>query len=101
MDSHELKSLLDAVRRGTISIDEAERSIRWTAPFEETGGFATVDLHRRLRCGFPEVIFGQGKTPEQIAAIFETLRRHGEGCLATRLSPQAGEFLAGRYPQGE
>src|SRR5437762_2671265 len=101
MDSHSLKSLLEGVRRSTISIEEAERVLRWTAPFEDAGGFATVDLHRRLRCGFPEVIFGQGKTPDQIAGIVETLRRHGQGCLATRLSPEASELLARRYPEGE
>ena len=48
------------------------RSKRRTVPFEDTGGFAKVDLHRRLRCGFPEVIFGQGKTAEQIEAILRT-----------------------------
>ena len=46
-----------------------------TMPYEDAGGFAKVDLHRRVRCGYPEVIFGQGKTAEQIEAILRTLLR--------------------------
>src|SRR5262249_22407981 len=69
MDGHGLRRLLDALWSHSITAEEAERQLRWQAPFEETGGFANVDLHRRVRCGFPEVIFGQGKTPEQVASI--------------------------------
>ena len=73
MDSHELKQLLDAVRDGRrASATEAARRIR-TQPFQDAGGFAKVDLHRASRCGFPEVIFGQGKTAAQIEAILRTL----------------------------
>ncbi len=61
MDSHELKQLLDAVRDGRITSDEAASRIA-ILPFQDAGDFAKVDLHRRVRCGFPEVVFGQGKT---------------------------------------
>ena len=70
-------------------------------PLEETGGFATVDLHRRVRCGFPEVIFGQGKTTEQVVAILQTMTRHGLGGLATRISAETGAALKAAFPEGE
>jgi pyridinium-3,5-biscarboxylic acid mononucleotide synthase len=100
MDSHELRRLLEAVRRGEVPLDDAERRLK-TAPFEDTGGFAKVDLHRRLRCGFPEVVFGQGKTAEQIVAILQTLIRHGEGGLVTRVAPDAAVRLQEAFPDGE
>ncbi len=87
MDSHELKHLLEAVRDGRVPPADAAQKIR-TSPFEEMG-FAKVDLHRRLRCGFPEVIFGQGKTAEQIEGILRTLLRHEQGGLATRVDPRS------------
>ncbi len=101
MDAHELRQLLDAHRRGTVPTDDVLQRLRWSAPFEEAGDFAKVDLHRRLRCGFPEVIFGQGKTPEQIVAICRKLLDHGEGALATRISPETAEQLGQEFPEGE
>jgi NCAIR mutase (PurE)-related protein len=100
MDSHDLQRLFEAVRRGEVAPDEAAKRVK-TAPLEETGGFATVDLHRAIRCGSPEVIFGQGKTVEQIVAILRSLLRHGQGGLVTRLSPEAGEELARAFPEGD
>jgi NCAIR mutase (PurE)-related protein len=100
MDSHELTRLLEAVRLGTIPIADAAHRLR-TPALEETGGFATVDLHRRVRCGFPEVIFGQGKTTEQVVAILGTMARHGLGGLATRISPETGAALKAAFPDGE
>ena len=74
MNERRLKSLLDRYRRGRLPQDALLRELR-DLPFEDLG-FAKVDHHRELRCGFPEVIFGQGKTAEQIAAIArEILRR--------------------------
>lgn len=101
MDSDDLTRLLDAVHRGRVSVPEAVRQLKWTAPFEEAGGFAKVDLHRGLRCGFPEVIFGLGKTAEQISAILQTLQRHGQGGLATRITPEVAEALALVFPEGD
>ena len=59
-----------------------------------------MDLHRRLRCGFPEVIFGQGKTAEQIEAILRTMLTHGQGGLVTRVDPRAAEHLRAAFPDG-
>jgi NCAIR mutase (PurE)-related protein len=100
MDSQELTRLFESVRRGDLSPSEASKRVR-TAPLEETGGFATVDLHRAIRCGSPEVIFGQGKTVEQIVAILRTLIRHGHGGLVTRVVAEAGAALLEAFPEGE
>ncbi len=99
MDSHELRQMLEAVRLGTITTAEAEHRLR-TPALHDTGGFATVDLHRRMRCGFPEVIFGQGKTTEQVVQIMGTMVAHGLGGLATRISDQTGATLLETFPQG-
>lgn len=101
MDAHDLKTLLDAVRSGAISPEEAEHKIRWPAPFEKVGEYATVDHHRRLRCGFPEVIFGLNKTAEHIEGILRAMKRQGEGCLVTRVAPDAAERLSKAFPEGE
>ena len=100
MDAVELTKLLDSLLAGDVSREEAVQRLR-VAPLEEAGGFATVDLHRPLRCGSPEVIFGQGKTPEQIVAILQTLQRHGQGGLATRVQPGAEAALLAAFPDGE
>jgi NCAIR mutase (PurE)-related protein len=100
MDSHELKRMLEAVRRGEIDPDEVIQRVR-KAPFEESGSFAKVDLHRSVRCGFPEVIFGPGKTAEQIEHILGTLLRNGQGGLVTRIDPATAGHLERTFPQGE
>src|SRR5271155_5019221 len=100
MDSHELKQLFAAVRDGRIAPDEAARQVQ-VQPYQDAGGFAKVDLHRRVRCGFPEVVFGQGKTAVQIEAILKTLLEHKQGGLVTRLDPQAAPHLLAAFPQGE
>lgn len=100
MDSHELIQLLDAVASGELPTADAARRIR-TEPFVDAGGFAKVDLHRRLRCGFPEVVFGQGKTAPQIETILRTLLEHGQGGLVTRLDPGVAAHLKLAFPAGE
>lgn len=100
MDAHDLKKLLDGVKAGTVSPEEATRKIR-TLPYEQAGGFAKVDLHRSVRCGFPEVIFGQGKTPEQIEGILRVMLRHEQGGLVTRVAPDAAVHLGRVFPEGE
>lgn len=77
-----LRQLLDAVRRRKLTPDEAVRRLRHL-PFEDLG-FAKVDHHRALRSGTPEVVLAEGKTPAQVAKIFQRLARHGPNVLATR-----------------
>ena len=100
MDSHDLKQLLESVRDGRLSPDLALHQIR-IQPFQDAGEFAKVDLHRAVRCGFPEVVFGQGKTAPQIEGILRTLEAHGEGGLVTRLDPEAALHLIKAFPTGE
>ncbi len=83
MHSDRLKRLLESVRDGRAAVDEAMEQLQHL-PFEELG-FANVDHHRAIRCGFPEVVFCPGKTPEQLAAIFDKLRAAGGNVLATRI----------------
>ena len=102
MDSHELKRVARGVREraGSTRRTTAARSRIRIHPFQDTGGFAKVDLHRRLRCGFPEVIFGQGKTAEQIEAILRTLLAHEQGGLVTRVDPRGRRAPRGGVPRG-
>jgi NCAIR mutase (PurE)-related protein len=100
MDSHELKALLDAVRDGRVATEQAVQQIL-IHPFKDAGGFAKVDLHRRVRCGFPEVVFGQGKTAAQIEAILRTLVEHDQGGLVTRVDHAAAAHLRAVFPEGE
>lgn len=91
MDEMNIRKLLSSVRDGDVSIEDALLKLK-EAPFEDMG-FARPDLHRGLRQGKPEVIYGQGKTPEQILKISENLLEHGQGrALITRMSPEAVSY---------
>jgi NCAIR mutase (PurE)-related protein len=90
LNSESIHKLFVQVRAGKVSPDEAVQRLRYL-PFEDLG-FAKVDHHRALRVGMPEVIFGQGKTPAQMAQIFSRLARHDGNVLATRASKQ--QFVA-------
>lgn len=82
MNAESIRKLFEQVRQGKLSPDDAVERLRHL-PFEDLG-FAKVDHHRSLRAGMPEVIFGQGKTPLQVAGIFDRLAKHGGNVLATR-----------------
>ena len=82
MNPDSIRKLFDQVKKGKLSPDDAVQRLRHL-PFEDLG-FAKVDHHRPLRAGMPEVIFGQGKTPKQVAEIFTRLARHGRNVLVTR-----------------
>jgi len=84
MNADSLRKLFEQVRRGELSPDEAVDRLRHL-PFEDLG-FAKVDHHRALRAGMPEVVFGPGKTPAQLAQIFSRLAKHGGNVLSTRAS---------------
>ncbi|MHB9095820.1 MAG: nickel pincer cofactor biosynthesis protein LarB [Eubacteriales bacterium] len=86
MDKDALKNLLTQVKHGTLDIDQALESLK-DLPFEDLG-FAKVDHHRCLRKGFPEVIFCQGKQPEQVASIIERLLPTCNQILATRANQE-------------
>ncbi len=102
MDPDRLKALLQAVEARQTSVDEAMRELR-EAPLHAAGfaamGFAHADTHRHLRTGFPEVVLGQGKTPEQIAAILIELRRGGSTVMASRVSAEAAAIVVAAVPE--
>ncbi len=89
MDAEALSELLEGVRQGRVSVDRALRRLRHL-PYEDLG-FAKVDHHRALRQGFPEVIMGEGKTANDIAAIARSMQRRSSNVLITRLSPEKME----------
>jgi hypothetical protein len=97
--SDRLRELLDTVRAGQTSVDAAIERLRHL-PFESLG-FATVDHHRTVRCGFPEVIFCEGKSSTQAAKIFEKLADAGGNVLATRARLKHYEKIARRFPEAE
>jgi hypothetical protein len=99
MNEESLKQLLESVKSGSASIDEALVQLRHM-PFEDMG-FARVDHHRAIRCGFPEVIFCLGKTVGQIQAIFSRLAERGGNVLATRAVEEAYAAVAEQYPAAE
>ncbi len=93
----DIRNLLEAVKSGETSVDEALLEIK-KAPFEDIG-YAKVDLHRKIRQGAAEVIYGAGKTPEQIAGIIQTMEENGQSrILVTRLSPESAKTLAAMHP---
>lgn len=91
MDERKIRALLRAIKKGKINIDEAVQHLR-TLPFEGID-FAHIDHHRHLRQGFPEVIFGEGKSAEQIVKIIEKMAKHGDNILATRISPEKASYI--------
>ena len=92
MNLENLKELLEKVKAGWVSTEEAVEELRHM-PFEDLG-FANIDHHRDIRCGFPEVIYCPGKTTEQIVAIFAALARHGNNVLATRAGEDVYKAVA-------
>ncbi len=99
MDASELQRLLESVASGRMTPDDAARSLA-DLPFaevaSEAGGEidARLDHHRGVRCGFPEVIFCQGKSAEQVRAIAKNLLEHGAVLLATRAEPAHFQAVA-------
>ena len=89
----EIKAILEAVKSGEMPVDEALLRLK-TAPYEDVG-YAKVDLHRSIRQGLPEVVYGAGKTPEQIIGILNVMKENGqERVLITRLAREASDLIA-------
>ena len=97
MDADRIKNILEKVGSGQMSVAEAMVTLKYL-PFADVDG-ATVDLHRSLRQGHPEVIFGQGKTPGEIIGITARLLESGVNVLVTRLSPEAAQEVTGAFPE--
>lgn len=96
MDPRLVRELLERVQSNDVSVDAAIESLR-ELPFRDIG-VAAVDHHRALRQGVPEVIFGERKTAEQIAAIAEEIARGGSNVLITRVDDAKAAALSARIP---
>jgi NCAIR mutase (PurE)-related protein len=97
VDRDRLRKLLEDVKRGRRGIDEATRALT-DLPFAELG-YATVDTHRSVRFGFPEVVYGEGKSPEQLLGIVEVLVGRKQPVLVTRLAEEKAAPLLDRWPK--
>ena len=97
MHDQKTKLILEAVRQGRMSVDDALLQLK-LEPFQDLG-YAKVDHHRRVRQGVPEVIYGAGKTPEQIIGIVSAMKQAGQNTiLITRLSPEAAAAVEQAHP---
>ena len=99
MTERTLRELLESVREGRRTVDEAVTSLR-KMPFEDIG-FAKIDHHRGVRCGFPEVIYSEGKTSEQVVAIFGRCAESGANVLATRASRDVFQRVAEKHSDAQ
>ena len=93
MDPRAVRSLLDAVGDGRVSPSRRPERLE-TLPYEDLG-FAKVDHHRALRRGFPEAIFGAGKTPDQVLAIVDRIAARGQNVIVTRTSAEVHRLRCG------
>jgi NCAIR mutase (PurE)-related protein len=92
-----LDEILQAVHDGRLEVDAARTQLR-AYPFQDLG-HTRLDTHRALRCGHPEVIYGAGKTPEQVLEIARALLEHHDRLLVTRASPEAAALLSAELPR--
>src|SRR6516225_3085034 len=98
MQSDQMRDLLEQVKRGKVSVESALAQLD-SAPVADLG-FANVDLQRRARCGFPEVIFCEGKAPQWVEGVVRKLVEARQDCLATRVSEDQAAHLARLFPEG-
>lgn len=97
MNESELRDILAKLKQGKLSTDDAEKMIlRLNA---ENIGFARIDHQRENRCGLPEVIFAEGKTPEQVVEIAEKISKRSGNVLITRLDEAAFRVVKKRLPK--
>jgi NCAIR mutase (PurE)-related protein len=95
----ELRAMLEAVQRGSLSVEAALQ--RMSQPTVAELGYATLDLQRQQRCGFPEVVFAEGKTKEWIEGAVRRLRAAGQDCFVTRVNEEQARHLAACFPEAE
>ena len=97
MNSSNLRRHLEALSEGTQSVDGVLQLLR-DFPYQDLG-FAKIDHHRPLRTGFPEVVLGKGKTPEQVSQIVASLAGHGHPVLVTKTDHQTYDVVVERTPE--
>jgi len=102
MSADEIRELLEKVQTGTVPVEIAAVELSRLSDFKIAEmEYATLDLHRKDRCGFPEVIFAEGKTPEWVEGTIRRLMSAEQDCFATRISSAQAEHLARQFPQAE
>jgi NCAIR mutase (PurE)-related protein len=99
MTEDQIRQILEQYKTGGISLDDVLHRLR-SLPFEDLG-FANIDHHRSLRQGFPEVIFGSGKTVEQVAGIVESMYKHDHNILITRTTAACFDRVKQIAPEAE
>src|SRR5438132_3673241 len=99
MESSQLREVLEQIRAGELTVDAALARLS-DAPLADLG-YAHVDLHRRERCGFPEVIFCEGKTCAWVEGVVRKLSEAGQDCLATRVNEEQAGHLARQFPHAQ
>lgn len=98
MNQQYLENLLAQVKKGQVSIEQALQVLR-NYPYEQIGDSIRLDNQRGIRCGFPEVIYGAGKTEEQLLLITGRMIEQGSDLLISRLSEGAAQKICERFPQ--
>lgn len=99
MNKENIQQLLEGVKNGEVRIDDALEKLE-ELPYSDIG-FAAIDNHRELRVGYPEVIYCEGKTPEQIIKIMEIMIQKGNNILGTRLSKEVYSIVKNKIPNTE
>jgi pyridinium-3,5-biscarboxylic acid mononucleotide synthase len=99
VNEERLRRLLRDVANGEVAVEKALESLR-TLPFEDVGP-ALLDHHRQIRTGFPEVVYGEGKTPEDVVSVVEALAAAGAPVLVTRASEDIRHTVLTRFPAAE
>src|SRR5438874_692756 len=99
MSPSELRQLLESVRTGSLDIEAAAAKL--SEPAVGDLGFATLDLHRKERCGFPEVILAEGKTAEWVEKAVRRMSEAGQDCYVTRVSDAQAAHLAAHFPHAQ
>jgi pyridinium-3,5-biscarboxylic acid mononucleotide synthase len=97
VDPSRLRALLEEIQQGKTTLDDGMRELR-DLPFRSLG-FAHADTHRHMRTGFPEVVFGSGKTAPQIATLLKELGRDGVPVMATRVTPDTAAQVIAVLPE--
>ena len=99
MNPEHLRHLLESLKQGEVTTDDVLARVK-SLGYEDLG-FAKIDHHRRIRNGYPEVIYGEGKTPAQVAEIFRRLADNNPNVLCTRASAAAAEAVLAAVPGAE
>jgi NCAIR mutase (PurE)-related protein len=97
MDTDKIRKLLTQVKDEETTIEQALEALR-ALPFDDLDDYARLDMHRALRQGMPEVIFCQGKTPQQIIGIMDRMWQHHDRVMGTRAEPQTAKIILEHFP---